>query len=81
MRISIALYFYFGTCNYWTIIHLFRIGHSTVCNILQVVGEAIIEKILPRITRLLNETEAQIIIRKFEISGFPQVVGVRDGCQ
>ena len=63
--------------DYW---YFFGIGRSTVCNILHAVSEAIVEKLLPKIIRLPNETEVQTIIRQFEeISGFPQAVGAIDG--
>ena len=63
--------------DYW---YFFGIGRSTVCNILHAVSEAIVEKLLPKIIRLPNETEVQTIIREFEeISGFPQAVGAIDG--
>ena len=81
MRVAIALYFYSGTCDYWTISNLFGIGRSTVCNILHAVSEAIVEKLLPNVISLPNEIEVQTIIRKFEeISGFPQAVGAIDWC-
>ena len=81
MRVAIALYFYSGACDYQTISSLFGIGRSTVCNILHAVSEAIVGKFLPKIIRLPNEVEVQIIIREFEeISGFPQAVGTINGC-
>ena len=61
MRVVIALYFYSGTCDYQTISNLFRIAPSTVCNIVHVVSEVIVEKLLPKTIRLPNEIEVQII--------------------
>ena len=73
--------FYSGTCDYRAISNLFGIGRSTVCNILHAVSEAIVEKLLPKIIRFPNEIEVQTIMREFkEISGFPEAVGVIDGC-
>ena len=80
MRVVIALYFSSGKCDYRTISNLFRIAPSTVCNIVHVVSEVIVEKLLPKTIHLPNEIEVQIIITEFEeISGFPQAVGAIDG--
>ena len=49
---------------------------------MQLVSEAIVEKLFAKIIRLPNEIEVQTFIRKFEeISEFPQAVGVTDGLQ
>ena len=42
--------------------NLFGIGRSTVSNILHVVSEAIVEKLLSKMIRLPNEREVQTII-------------------
>ena len=62
MRTAIALYFHSGICDYRTISNLFGIGRATVSNILHVVSEAIVEKLLSKMIRLPNEREVQTII-------------------
>ena len=64
MRVVIALYFCSGTCDYRTISNLFRIAPSAVCNIVHVVSEVIVEKLLPKnvtVTLYVNVTVTLIM--------------------
>ena len=62
---------------------MFGIDRSTVCNSLNAVRESTVEKLLPKVRKVIhlpNEIKVQTIVREFEeISRFPQAVEAIDG--
>ncbi|XP_065679801.1 putative nuclease HARBI1 [Hydra vulgaris] len=73
--------FFFGSSDIRTISNLFGLGCLTVCQVIQLVTNAIVDNLLKIYIYLPQEAEVKEIMKQFEdMSTFPLIVGAVDGC-
>ena len=79
-RVGVTLWFLATTAEYRTLAHLFGIGRSTVCNIVQETLKAIVSVLMRQYITFPNGSGLQDVIEGFsERFGVPQCAGAIDG--
>lgn len=80
-RVAITLWCLATTAEYRTIAHLFGIGRSTVCSIVQTTCKAIVRYLMSAYIQLpVGEKLAEVVDGFSQSFGFPQCAGAIDGC-
>ena len=79
-RIAVTLWCLATSAEYRTISHLFGIGRSTVCEIVQETCKSIVKYLQPQYIRFPSGGQVDSIVRGFEEKwGIPQCIGAVDG--
>lgn len=79
-RVVIALYHLASSANYETVANLFGVSREAVCDIVKDITEAIVDHLLPDISKIPEGQRLENVVNGFEERwGFPQCIGAIDG--